>query len=151
MSASPLLMLREHTLSFNESRQPMTLQVYEDRVECTKPRLIAKGSTDTIRYEQVAQVVIHQGLVWSALAVETNGGGGFRIGGLKKEAASQAKAAIDEGVARLRTTSRIDAVPTPSATPSPSIAGELATLRELHEAGALTEAEFAAAKGKLLS
>jgi hypothetical protein len=142
---TPLLLLKESSLSFhNEARQPMTLRVFEDRVECTKPRLFARGSTDTIRYEQIAQVIVHRGLAWNALAVETNGGGGFRIGGLKKHEAEQAKAAIDERVGRLRQQSGA------TASASPSLVEQLAQLSALRDSGALTEDEFAAAKKRLL-
>jgi hypothetical protein len=122
----------------------MSLRVFEDRVECTKPRLIARGSTDTIRYEQIAQVVVNRGLTWSALAVETNGGGGFRIGGLKKDRADEAKAMIDERVARLREASM-------PVGPSASLVEQLAQLAALRDSNALTEEEFVAAKSQLLA
>jgi Short C-terminal domain len=147
MSNAPVLELRESNLSYNDARQPMTLRVFEDRVECTRPGIITRGSTDTIRYHQVAQVIVHRGLMWSALAVETNGGGGFRIGGLKKDAADQAKRAIDERVAR-PASGPSHAAATSSA---PDLADQLARLGELRQSGALTPEEFAAAKAKLLS
>jgi hypothetical protein len=141
MPVEPLLILRENRFSYtSESRQPMSLRVFEDRVECTKPRLIARGSTDTIRYEQIAQVIVHQGLVWSALAIETNGGGGFRIGGLKKHLAEEAKAAIDAHVAQVQA----------STTPPASLAEQLVQLTSLRDSGALSEAEFGAAKKRLI-
>jgi hypothetical protein len=148
LSGTPLLLLKESSLSYHgEARQPMTLRVFEDRVECTKPRLVARGSTDTIRYEQIAQVIVHRGLAWNALAVETNGGGGFRIGGLKKRQAEEAKAVIDGRVKLLREQPVRTVTP---ASASLSLLEQLAQLSALRESGALTEDEFAAAKKRLL-
>jgi len=46
--------------------------------------LLGGGATDTVRYEQIAQVLIDRGFKWSRLAIESTGGGGFVIAGLNK-------------------------------------------------------------------
>ncbi len=129
----------------NKARQPMTLRVFEDRVECRTPGLLTRGTLETIHYGQIAQVAIDRRVTWSKLAVETNGGGGFAIGGLKKTDAEAAKALIDERVAQVRSS-----VPTSAPESTTSVADELAKLSVLRDSGALTEEEFAAAKARLL-
>src|SRR3954471_15437801 len=100
----PLFVLKESSWSRldTEGRGSRLLRVFDDRIEHPKPRLIAKGTSEVIRYEQIAQTLLHERLVFPALEIETNGGGGFRIDGLKKETARAAKAAIDERMAAVR-------------------------------------------------
>ncbi len=120
---------------------PQVLSIFADRVECRKPGMIKHGTTDVIRYPQVAQVLIHRGVFWSGLSVETNGGGGFRIDGLKKKDAEAAKTEIDRRVSAAygqQQESRTD------------IVAQLEKLTSLHQAGRLTDAEFASAKQQLL-
>jgi hypothetical protein len=85
---------------------------------------VTRGTTDTIRYEQIAQVLIDRRVMWSSRRVETNGGGGFTVGGLKKDPADAAKELIDQRVARVRNERN---EPTRSA-PSSSLASELTKL-----------------------
>jgi hypothetical protein len=125
-------------------RKMMTLRVFEDRVECTQPGLVGSGSTDSVRYDQIAQVFIDRGLRWSRLAIQTTGGGGFGIAGINKNEAETAKALIEERIARSRTSGPAPAV-------APSIADQITQLAALHDSGALSDEEFAAAKARLLS
>jgi hypothetical protein len=144
----PLLTAREKLMSVSDGgRRTMTLRVYDDRVECTKPGLLTRGATDTIRYEQIAQVVVDRRIMWSKLAVETNGGGGFQIAGLNKDEADTAKTLIDERVARLQTATAA----THATDTAPPIATQLAQLGALRESGVLTDDEFAVAKTRLLN
>ncbi|HVS84224.1 MAG TPA: SHOCT domain-containing protein [Gaiellaceae bacterium] len=137
--------LRESRVDkLGQNRQPMWLRVYDDRVECQKPGVWTRGSTDTIRYEQMAQVIVARGMVWSSLSVETNGGGGFKIDGLKKDDADRAKALMDDRIALVHQERG-------STTPAtPAIADQLAQLAALRESGALTDDEFSQAKSRLL-
>lgn len=82
-----------------------TLRVLDDTVECTHPGSIRKGSTQTIRYDSVAQVVLTEGFFWSEIAVETRGGAGIVLGGLNKREATEAKNLIDQRVALARRSS----------------------------------------------
>jgi beta-xylosidase len=146
---TPLLELKENTFAMaldtnSEWRREMTLRIFNDRVECVRPGAVTRGTTDTIRYEQIAQVMVDRRTIWSSLIVETNGGGGFTIRGLRKDPADKAKALIDERVARVREHStQVVGVPT-------SLAHEISNLAALHQSGALTSDEFPAAKKQLL-
>ena len=110
-----------------------TVRIHEDHVEHARPGLLARTRTITIRYEQVAQVALDRRMVWSSLSVETTGGGGFVIHGLRHRQADAAKRELD---------SRISA-----AHARESVAEALERLGGLKEKGLLTEQEFSAAKG----
>jgi hypothetical protein len=128
----PLLVLRQSRL-FARALRPETIAVYGDRVEHARPGLLARTRTVTVRYEQVAQVSLDRRLVWSALAVDTTGGGGFVLDGLRRRDADAAKAKLDRliGDAHARE----------------SVAEALERLSRLREQGLLTDFEFHAAKG----
>jgi hypothetical protein len=102
----PLLTLTESWLSmWTEGRKREVLKVFEERVELKRERTrgvgLKRDDTVTVPYEQITRVVVRRGLFWSALVVdEAMGGHGFVIGGLNKDAADAAKAAIDERVGR---------------------------------------------------
>jgi predicted acylesterase/phospholipase RssA len=117
-------------------RLPFILSIFDDRVECRQPGVIKRGPTETIRYQQVAQVVVHRGVLWSGLTVETIAGGGFRIDGLRKKDAEAAKAALDSRVASAS---------------GPDHGAQLEKLKSLYAAGVLTDTEFAAAERRLLN
>jgi Short C-terminal domain len=140
----PLYTLKESSWSRadTQGRGSRILRVFKDRVEYVQPRLIAKGTSEVIRYEQIAQTRLHEHLVFAGIQIETNGGGGFRIDGLNKAQARAAKAAIDERIAALR-----DRVQQGSS----GLSEELANLERLRQSGVLSEDEFVAAKQRLLS
>ena len=144
----PLMTLKEHLRSGQGlgtlSRSTITL--YEDRVECVTPGMLGSGGTDSIRYEQIAHVMVDRGLRWATLAVQTTGSGGFSVGGLKKDEADAAKRLIEERVSAAR-------APTPvvvAQTAAPGLGDQLAKLAALRDSGALTEEEFATSKARLL-
>ena len=87
----------------------------------------------SVRYEQVAQVSLDRRLVWSALAVDTTGGRGFVLDGLRRREADVAKAKLDGLIA--------------DAHGRESVAEALERLSTLRERGLLTDFEFHAAKG----
>lgn len=140
------MVLKESFRPGQGMRKMMTLRVYDDRIECTQPGLVGGGSTDAIRYEQIAHVLINRGLRWSELAVQTTGGGGFGIAGLNKGDADTAKTLIEERIAR----SRSQAHPAPVSA-APTMAEQIAQLAALRDSGALTEEEFTASKARLLN
>jgi hypothetical protein len=138
---------QRHLGRMREKGQPGWVRVYDDRVECLRPGVISRGLTETIRYEQVAQVLVTRGLAFSKLAVQSNGGGGFAIDGLKKDEADAAKELIDERVARYRA----DITTTRAPVNSGGLADQLTQLASLRESGALSEEEFQQAKARLMS
>ena len=141
--------LREHLRSGQglQTLSRSTITLFEDSVECATPGVLgAGGGTDSIRYEQIAHVMVGRGFRWATLAVQTTGGGGFEVGGLKKDEAEAAKRLIDERVAAARTP--VPVVVTQAA--APGLAEQIAQLAALRESGALTEEEFAASKARLL-
>ena len=121
----------------------MSIRVYGDRVECNSPGMFSRGRTDTIRWDQVAQVVIEEGVAFNGLTVETNGGGGFSVTGFNKDEVRAAKSFIDERVAEARSMST-------ASTTGAALAAELAALAELHSKGVLSDEEFAAAKARVI-
>ena len=90
----PLVVLRQSRL-FARALRRETIAVYGDRIEHVRPGLIGRTRTVTVRYEQVAQVSLDRRLVWSALAVDTTGGGGFVLDGLRRRDADAAKGKLD--------------------------------------------------------
>jgi hypothetical protein len=144
MSRDPIMTLQEAFRPGQGVRKMMKLRVFEDRVECTQPGLVGHGATTSVRYEQIAQVVVERGLRWSRLAVETTGGGGFQIAGLAKDDAEAAKSFINERLHLARSHSVSQPVVTSS------MAEQIAQLAGLRDSGALTDEEFVTAKARLL-
>jgi len=107
MEHDPVFELKESNWSRldTQGRGPRMLRVFDDRLEYVQPRLIAKGMSEVIRFEQIAQTRLDERLFFAGIEIETNGGGGFRIGGLNKSAARAAKDHIDGRVAALRVSS----------------------------------------------
>jgi hypothetical protein len=131
--------LKGSKMRTNEWR-PNRVLVFEDRIEERDPGFL-KTRSQTVRYEQVAQVAMKTGVAFSEITIETTGGGTIRARGLSKGDAQKAKELIDERVARARTG------PAPAAS---SVADELAKLATLREQGVLSTEEFEAQKGRLL-
>src|SRR5205085_753749 len=93
----------EMTYSVRQSRlfalRPQTLRIHDDRVEHAKPGLLARTRTATVRYEHVAQIALDRRLFWSSLSVETTGGGGFAIEGLRHRGGDAAKQELEGRIA----------------------------------------------------
>lgn len=123
-------------LAFRQSRlyglRRETLRVHPDRIEHAKPGYVGRTRTVTVRYEQVSEVALDRRLVWSSIHVETTGGGGFAIHGLRRRLGDVAKREIDD---------RVQAVHAKE-----SLAEALERLGRLKAEGLLTPDEFAAAK-----
>ena len=127
-----LLVFRQSRL-FARSPRRETISVYSDRIEHVRPGLIARSRTTTVRYEQVAQVTLDRRLIWSALGVETTGGGGFVLDGLRNRDADAVKTKLGSLIAEAHARE--------------SVADALERLSRLRENGLLTDLEFHAAKG----
>jgi DNA helicase IV / RNA helicase N terminal len=142
-SVEPLLTLRQSRLYHDESSmRPKTLRIYRDRVECTKPGLLSRGSTITVPYEQIAQVAVQRGVAWSALEIKTSGGSGFVVNGLPRAEADAAKAEIDARVAAAHGRQAPHGLDV-------GFAHQLGRLARLREEGLLSEWEFLEAKAAL--
>jgi hypothetical protein len=124
------------TFVFRQSRlfgpRRETLYVYEDRLEHATPGFLARTRTVTVRYEQIAEVALDRRLIWSSLHVETTGGGGFTIHGLRRRFGDLAKRELQDRIA--------------AAHAYESVSEALERLGRLKTAGLLTDAEFVAAK-----
>jgi hypothetical protein len=148
MTSQPVFELKQHWMATsvlaggNGSGKKMSIRVYQDRVECNSPGAFSKGSTETIRWDQVAQVVIQEGVAFNGLTVETNGGGGFSVTGFNKGEVQAAKEFIDNRLAEVGATSA-------SSSTGTALASEIAALADLHSKGVLSDDEFAAAKARL--
>jgi hypothetical protein len=146
--SEPLMTVKEHMRSgqglstFSRS----TLTIYDDRVECTTPGAFGSSGSDSIRYEQIAHVMVDRGFRWATIAVQTTGGGGFAVGGLKKDEADAAKNLIEQRVSAARTPQPVVVA---QAAPA-GLAEQIAQLAALKESGALSEEEFAASKARLI-
>ena len=109
-----------------------TLRIHPDRIEHAKRGYIRRTRTVTVRYEQVAEVVLDKRLVWSSIQVETTGGGGITIHGLRRRQGDVAKREIDDQVRAVHA--------------KESLTEALDRLGRLKAEGLLTPEEFAAAK-----
>jgi hypothetical protein len=128
----PLLVLRQSRWFARTPRRERVV-IHADRVEHLRPGLVGRTRTVTVRYEQIAQVMLDRRLVWSALAVGTTGGADFVIDGLRRREADAAKAKLDRLIADVHARE--------------SVAEALERLGGLREKGLLTDFEFLAAKG----
>jgi len=125
------------TYSVRQSRlfalRPETIRIHDDRVEHAKPGFVARTRTATVRYEHVAQIALDRRLFWSSLSVETTGGGGFTIEGLRRDGADTARRELEGRIAAVHARE--------------SVSEALDRLGRLRENGLLTDREFVAAKG----
>jgi len=149
--SKPLMELKEHKRLSGTGQalgifSRSTIVLYDDHVECTAPGMLSSGGTDSIRYEQIAQVMVDSGFRWATLAVQATGSGGFAVGGLKKDEAEAAKRLIDERISAARAPAPVVVT---QAGP-PALAEQLAQLAALKESGALSEEEFTASKARLI-
>jgi hypothetical protein len=121
---------------------PVGLRIYQHEIEITQPGLI-KRTTQRIRYEQIAQVVVRGGLLLSTLLIETTGGHTIAVPAMEKAAAEEACAVIQE---RIRTTFAEGSTLAPPA----DIPAQIRALADLKEAGIISEDEFESKKTELL-
>ncbi len=128
---------------------PNVIRVWPDRVEEYEFHALRKKETRTISYQQVSEVSLARGLVWSDISIESTGGKSFALQGVPKSDAERVKSLLDAAVAAAEGGST--GSPTASgSTAVPDVADQLRKLAELRDDGILTDEEFAAQKAKLL-
>jgi hypothetical protein len=110
-----------------------TIRIHRDRIDHAKPGIVARTRTVTVRFEHIAEIVLDRRMLWSSLSVETTGGGGFTIHGLRRLHGDLAKRELERGIAEMHA--------------AESLADALDRLGRLKTEGLLTEQEFVAAKG----
>ncbi len=93
VQTSPLLEVRSHYFG---TGKPTRLTIYEDRVELLTANDPVRRTDQRIRYEQVAQVYVRRGWLFSEVAIETRGGGLLRAVGLRPNDANEARRLIEE-------------------------------------------------------
>jgi hypothetical protein len=76
--------------------KPTRLTIYEDHVELLTVNGPVKRDDQRVRYEQVAQVCVREGWVFSELVIETRGGGLLQAVGLRHAQANEARQIIEE-------------------------------------------------------
>ncbi len=150
MDERPLLELRSSKVRTGEYLRPNRLLLFGDRVEEFKPNLVRKHR-DAIPLEQVAQVVVKNGLVWSELAIESTGGHTISVGGLSKFGAERARTIINAQIGRRRAETLGSPVLAATIPPQPDLLAQLSQLGELRDSGVLTSEEFEQQKGHLLA
>ena len=125
---------------------PTVLRLYEQEIEASHGGLVSV-TRQRVRYDQIAQVLVKRGLLYTTLVIESTGGHTLEVTGMTTRGAQAAREAIQE---RMRTTASLGSTTTPNARETSSIGTVLRELAELKEAGIITEAEFEAKKRDLL-
>ncbi len=127
---------------------PNVIRVWPDRIEEYEFHALRKKETRAVGYQQVSEVTLARGLVWSNLSIESSGGKSIFLEGVPKADADRVKQLIDDGVARAKIGGGSGAGP--SVPPQPDLADQLRKLAGLRDDGILTDDEFEAQKAKLL-
>src|SRR5437763_4239252 len=111
---------------------PASLKIVGSHVEFARLRRFGGGEDVAVRYDRIAHVAVAPGFRYARLVVETTGGGGFTIDGLRQGDAAKAKTLIEKLAAKQPRSTPTTAVQTGS------LAEELAQLADLHKQGVLT-------------
>ena len=91
---SPVLMTtRSHYFG---TGKPTRLNVYEDHIELLTVNDPIRRTDQRVRYEQIAQVYLRRGWVFSDLVIETRGGGLLRAVGHRSNEANEVRRLIEE-------------------------------------------------------
>ena len=122
------------------------IRVWPDRIEEYEHHAIRKKGTQAISFQQVSEVSVSRGLVWSTISVESTGGKSITMIGIPKADAERVKKMIDDAVFASKRGPAV--APAPAA--APDLADQLRKLADLRDQGILTEDEFLAQKIKLL-
>ena len=128
------------------------LLVFEDRVDLHEPGVF-KSTSQTMRYDQIAQVATKAGWFSADLVIESRGGGTIYVRKVGKADADRVREFINERLGRpvvSQVIERTEPVPVASASGNPDIPDQIRKLAELRDAGILTEEEFEAKKQSLL-
>ena len=151
-STEPLREIVGSARATDAANSAVTLRIFGDRVE-TEQRKGFKRQTNTIPYDQAAQVVISKGmLMWATLGIESAGGHSISVPGIAKDQAPEIKKFIEGCIQSYRQqlmTGRPGSIASQESAPQ-SVADELKKLADLRVAGILSDEEFNAQKAKLL-
>jgi hypothetical protein len=129
--------------------RPEKIVLHPDRVEHVAKAMTSRSSA-SIGLGELAQVRVDSKLMYATLLIESSGGSSIVVEKMGKDDAEQAKAAILDAAQRWRS-GGIGAAPAPPPPAAGDVTAKLAELASLHASGALTDDEFAAAKGRLLA
>jgi hypothetical protein len=150
--SAPLFELQASRLKGGRLLTPNVIRVWPDRVEEHQSHAIRKSETLSIRYDQVAQITLSKGMMFSEIVVESTGGRIITMQGMAKKDAERVKGFLDTGADSARnggTTTIVQQIPT--AAPAASLADELTKLAKLRDDGILTDEEFAEQKAVLMN
>ncbi len=90
-----LMVARSHYFG---TGKPTRLTIYEDHVELLTVNGPVKRDDQRVRYEQVAQVYVRRGWMFSELVIETRGGGLLRAVGVRPTQANEARQLTPLGI-----------------------------------------------------
>jgi hypothetical protein len=144
--AAPLYEFQASRFKGGRLFTPNVIRVWPDRIEEYEHHALRKKGTQAISFQQVSQVAVSRGLVWSDISVESTGGKSIRMVGIPKADADRVKKMIDDAVFAIKR----GPAPAVAPAPAPDIADQLRKFADLRDQGILTEEEFAARKTKLL-
>jgi hypothetical protein len=129
---------------------PNVIRIWPDRVEEYEFHALRHKQTRAISYQQVSEVKLARGLVWSNIAIESTGGRSVAMEGIPKADADRVKGLLDNAVLTARGGGFAVAPQYAPPPPTIDVADQLRKLAELRDQRVLTEEEFAAQKAKLL-
>jgi hypothetical protein len=130
--------------SASSLKVPAALRVYEDAVEVTQFGLGGQN-TRSMRYDQIAQVIVRKSMFRATLVIESSGGHTMLVESMTKQDAEDACALIRERAEYAVSSS------TGSASGSASdVPAQIRELAQLMEEGIITKEEFDTKKKDLL-
>lgn len=91
-AVAPLIELGTHWFM---TGRPARISVYESGVELVRSDPLRKES-QFMRYDQIAQVAVRRGLLFSTLVIESRGGGAIVVESLPKHETDRAARLIDQ-------------------------------------------------------
>ncbi len=121
------------------------LRVFQDRVELHEPGVF-KSTSQTMRYDQIAQVATKAGWFSADLVIESRGGGTIYLRKAGKADADRVREFINERLGRPVVSQVVERTQPVPVTGGPDIPDQIRKLAELKDAGILTEEEFNAKK-----
>jgi hypothetical protein len=147
---TPLYEFQASRLKGGRIFTPNVIRVWPDRIEEYEHHALRKKETRTISYQQVSEVSLSRGMVWSDISIESTGGKSLALSGVPKSDAEQVKRLLDDAVAAAKGGTSGSAVATVAAS-TPDLADQLRKLADLRDQGILTDEEFTVQKAKLLA
>ena len=129
---------------------PNVIRIWPDRVEEYEHHALKHKQTRAISFQQVSEVKLARGLVWSNIAIESTGGKFVAMEGFPKADAERVKKLLDDGVLAAKGGGVAFAPQYAPPAPTIDVADQLRKLADLRDQRVLTEEEFAAQKAKLL-